>query len=150
MGRKSSTRIPTQIQQNVIDASLQAMLGKLVKKNPAVAREVSRKWAEDEQKFMTAVREKTEGKSQESWAKTSCKHCYGRGYVGILVSNKSKVICRCAIKNYQKWLQEFREEFNAARGKEDASNDEPSNSETPPQAADRSEDSQEALTTNTT
>lgn len=34
--------------------------------------------------------------------KSSCRHCYGRGYVGTDTATKKKIICRCVKRAFMK------------------------------------------------
>lgn len=105
---------------SLVDKPLAKLLGS---QPPEVAAEVARKWAEDQQKFFDAVKNAQGAKKQEEYAKPGCKRCYGRGYTGTNCSTSELVTCRCAIKSYHNWLQEFRLEFNKSR--EDYAADKP-------------------------
>lgn len=121
MAKNTRRKIRTQNQQTVIDSSLQNMLKGL---KSEVVEQVTKKWAEDQKAFFEAVKKENIGKEPHEWGKDNCKHCYGRGYDGIQVATRQKITCRCATKNYQKWLQAFREEFNAARDESNGKSDE--------------------------
>ena len=54
---------------------------------------------EHQNKIPLLVQEKV---AMEAWAKSSCKYCYGRGYVGILKGTNEKVTCSCVAKAIQK------------------------------------------------
>lgn len=48
------------------------------------------------------------------WAKTSCKHCYGRGIIGTCTSTlkgnnvvKQELLCQCAQKRFVQWRNDF-------------------------------------------
>jgi hypothetical protein len=111
-------------------------------KDPKLAAEIAKKWSQDQQKFAAAVKEKTEGRTQQDWAYPSCKKCYGRGHEGILIKTKTPVTCSCVTKTYTTWLKAFREEYNMQREKYDVS--EISANETAPKT-DSAENHQEAL-----
>lgn len=34
--------------------------------------------------------------------KSSCRHCYGRGYIGTDTHTKKKILCRCVQKSFAK------------------------------------------------
>lgn len=137
MDAETSKKAPSAHGQAVIDSSYQNMLQGL---DPAVAARVSGMWDADQRKYFDAVREQTAGKSAHEWGSSNCKKCYGRGYTGILLHTANKVTCKCAKKNYQKWLQAFRVEFNASRDEQNHATDEQT------QTTGGSEDTQEALT----
>lgn len=126
-----------QSRDNIIDNSLAKLLEG---QDPEVASIIAQKWARDQQVFFEAVKEAQGDKKPEEYSKSNCKHCYGRGYIATLIHDNSKVICRCSTKNYQKWLVEFREDFNTKRDIENATNEQT----TPPTGG--SQDTQEALT----
>lgn len=48
------------------------------------------------------------------WAKSSCKHCYGRGVIGTVttrVKGNNTIcqhqLCSCALKKYEKWQEQW-------------------------------------------
>ena len=50
------------------------------------------------------------------WAKSNCKHCYGRGVEGTIVtkfgtnnSMRNSQICSCVTKAWNKWQEKFLE-----------------------------------------
>lgn len=124
-------KLSKQIQNDVISKSFTNLLSNL---EPEVAKAVFDKWKKDKQLFEEAVKEEVDKYPLDHWITKSCKHCYERGYIGILLSTKEQVICRCVKKNYSKWLISFREEFNKNRGDKHVSED--TNEET--KSADRS------------
>lgn len=102
------TRKVTTTRPEIIDSSLQRLLSSLP---PEVATKVHEKWEEDRASFLKAFLAKYGDRSIYSWAKPSCKHCYGRGFVGT-VGDGVKIPCRCTRPNYFKALQAFRTEYN--------------------------------------
>lgn len=60
----------------------------------------------------------------EFWAKSNCKHCYGKGVVGrttTTVAGNNKIvneqICQCATKAWQDWQARFIEQLKKAKQK---------------------------------
>ncbi len=144
----------TQTDKNIIvDKAYQNMLGGL---DPQVAAKLAEKWSEDQNLFRDFVKEKTGGKEACEWGKSSCRKCYGRGYTGIShtawtkrdpkdpkpLEGGTKVVCRCAEKNYRKELQALRTEFNTLREETNVSDEQAQ--ETP----NRPENTEEALESN--
>lgn len=59
-----------------------------------------RKYEERRNQILDFVERKSPSKSPEYWAKITCNKCVGRGLVTI---NDQPHICKCSLKNYQKW-----------------------------------------------
>lgn len=84
---------------------------------PEVAERVAKKWREDQEKFAVCARENLPSPLLDFWANRSCKDCYGRGTCGHVMKagHLFTVKCGCTNKNYQKWLAQFRQYYNALR-----------------------------------
>ena len=92
------------------------------KLDPQVAALVRKKVREDEEAFLTAAQANAPHTSIFDWATHSCNKCHGRGFTGWRVNpvthkadENNKIVCSCTSKNYQKWLKEYRIEWNATR-----------------------------------
>lgn len=64
-------------------------------------------------------------KESSYWAKSGCKHCYGRGEVGVqnVVDGKGNsyrntLLCICARKSWDKWREEWVENYKKAKREE--------------------------------
>jgi hypothetical protein len=69
-------------------------------------------------KYPTWVLEKMEkdkpSKDPSFWAKKGCKHCYGRGTTGCLVTKfgegntiRNEQLCSCVSKAFAKWQEKW-------------------------------------------
>lgn len=141
MANNTRRSVPNAHKQGVIQNSYSSLLEGL---DPKVAATLSAKWGEDQRLFFEAVQKKNAGKEAHEWGKANCKHCYGRGYDSVRVDDGTKVTCRCAVKRYKQWLQDFREEYNKTRDEKDAAADTQTQTST-----GGPEDLQEALTDST-
>lgn len=84
---------------------------------PEVAARVANKWREDQERFSACARENLPSPVLDFWANRSCKSCHGRGVSGhqLQAGRKLPIKCGCTNKNYQKWLGQFRQYYNALR-----------------------------------
>jgi hypothetical protein len=96
------------IDHEKIDESIKNLLSKL---DPQVADRVAQKFAQEREEFAQAVKEATPSKDPAFWAKPSCRHCHGRGITAIQ-QNSQPIACSCTTKNYEKWLKQFRVQYN--------------------------------------
>lgn len=68
---------------------------------------------------------KAEGVSDlPTWASKSCKKCNGTGKLGKILTHKNpemvgkEYVCSCTRKNYMKWLNNFKLEYESRRTNE--------------------------------
>lgn len=95
------------------EAPYEEILNAAKKVHPRFAKILYEKYDADRTAFIKAVEEATEGKTPRDWAKRNCKKCYGTAIIGT--RNGVELPCRCIEKNYYKFLQEFRIDFNKQR-----------------------------------
>ena len=133
-----------------ITETYQELLSRVEEVNPEVAEALRRKYQEEEESFSKAAKDALPSADPKYWAKSSCTKCYGRGTRGTLqqfagpakkgmppaATNSLK--CPCTLKNYKKWLVNFRESYIAAKAAEGDSN-------APTDTNTRSEDTTQAL-----
>lgn len=121
--------------QNKIDASFEKLLESADDVDPRLRELLQQKYDEDHIEFSNAVKDAQPSEKSSYWAKKSCQKCYGRGTLGYKHNfvpgqsaksdvdeesnkyytnsiTKTEVRCSCALKNYQKWLSEFRMFYN--------------------------------------
>lgn len=110
MDDNTSNKIPGRSQQLEIETTLQSMLAAL---DPGVAAKVSTKYEMDRLTFLREFKAHTKNRGVNSWAKKSCKKCYGRGFVGLELRTNRHLECVCAVRNYTKEMQAFRVVYNA-------------------------------------
>lgn len=130
-----TVKVPNAAQMDIAEKSIDNMLDSV---DPRVADIVRKKYQSDAQEFAKAAREADPSQGDSSyWAKRSCNKCYGRGIIGQRsvfrpgesarsdgqggysnLAFKLPMKCRCGTKKYQRWLAEFRVEYNAQKAQE--------------------------------
>lgn len=105
---------------DIVDKAYQRLVDSAYKVDPRLGDILIKKYEEDRNDFLGAVKLAIEGRPKVSWAKSSCHKCYGSGIIGV--RGTEQLYCSCIEKEFLKWLKDFRAEYLKEKGHEKNSN----------------------------
>ena len=99
---------------DIVDDSYQKLVNAAYNTDPRLGDLLVKKYEEDREEFMEAIKVEISTRANTSWAKASCKKCYGSGIIGT--RSLENVYCSCVNKGFLKWIPTFRKSFLEKKG----------------------------------
>lgn len=101
---------------DIVDTAFQKLVDSAYKVDKRLGDSLLKKYEDDRKSFLEAVELSIEGREKVSWAKSSCKKCYGTGIIGV--RGNKELHCQCIQKEFLKWLKVFRTDYLRNKGHE--------------------------------